>query len=221
MIRITKGPIPEILARNGAAWTKTISDHLAAGTDPTEAEKSRYRHAEIKSALVTETSGKCAYCESKVRHATYGDVEHIVPKSAEPTRAFEWGNLTLACDVCNTNKGTHQGIVDPYEVEPSDHLIFAGASILPRPGSGLGLTTESTLQLNRLPLLERRMEKLRFLNKMLHLLVEVDNPVTVAAIRRDLETNEIGSDKEFAAMAREYIHAELRRIDEARAARPA
>ena len=77
---------------------------------------------------------------------------------------FEWSNLTLACDICNTNKGTHFGnhedLVDPYAGEPSVHLIFLGAMVLAKPGSGPGLATESTLQLNRLELLERRRDRL-------------------------------------------------------------
>lgn len=217
MIRIEKTSKPEILVKNDAAWTKVVLNHVAAGTLPTETEKSRYRHPEIKEALLAETFGKCAYCESKVRHITYGDVEHIVPKSTDLAKIFEWENLTLACDVCNTKKGVHFGnhedLVDPYIVDPEDHFIFAGANILSKPGSGPGLATESTLELNRLELLERRSERLRFLNRQLHLLVEVTDPAKTAVIRLDLELHELGSDKEFAGMARTYIREELKRID--------
>ncbi len=104
-------------------------------------------------------------------------------------------------------------MVGPYVVDPGYHFIFAGANILPKPGSGPGLATESTLKLNRLELIERRSERLRFLNRQLHLLVEVIEPNKRALIRRDLETHELGGVKEFAGMARAYIREELRRID--------
>ena len=216
MIRLNKAGKPAILVEKAAAWTKVLTDHQAAGTLPTDAEKSRYRHPEIKAVLITETVGKCAYCESKLRHITYGDVEHIIPKSTDVTKTFEWKNLTLACDVCNTNKGSHFGshedLVDPYVVNPEDHFNFAGANILSKPGSGAGLATESTLKLNRIELIERRSDRLRFLNRQLHLLVEVTDPNKRAVIRRDLETHEVSADKEFAGMARAYIRDELRRI---------
>ena len=60
------------------------------GETPTETERRRYNHAEIKSALIAETHGKCAYCESKIRHVSYGDIEHVMPKVNDPTRWFEW-----------------------------------------------------------------------------------------------------------------------------------
>jgi hypothetical protein len=217
VIQLTKSATPQVLERNAAAWTKALRDHEIAGTEPTETEKTRYRHPDIKTALIAETSGKCAYCESKLRHITYGDVEHIVPKSVERDKTFDWSNLTLACDVCNTNKGKHFGnhedLVDPYVGEPGVHLNFVGSTVLPRPGSGPGLATESTLLLNRLDLLERRTERLTALNRQLYLLAEVTDESKRAVIRRDLEVHELSGDKEYAAMARAFVAEQLRRLD--------
>ena len=217
MIRLTKSALPPILAQNRDAWTQVLIDHLNAGTEPTNHEKTRYRHADIKASLVEETHGKCAYCESKVKHITYGDIEHIVPKSTDNAKTFEWSNLTLACDQCNTNKGTHFGnhedFVDPYAVEPSDHLHFAGASVFGRPGSHAGLTTESTLQLNRVELLERRSERLNCVNRQLHLLCEVSDEHMKRVIRNDILNHELADDKEYAAMTRGFVHDQLKRID--------
>jgi uncharacterized protein (TIGR02646 family) len=56
----------------------------------------------------------CAYCESKLRHITYGDIEHIVAKAVDQSRTYDWTNLTIACDVCNTEKSDEEGLVDPY-----------------------------------------------------------------------------------------------------------
>jgi hypothetical protein len=68
MIRLQKTAKPDILVNSAAAWTKVLTDHQAAGTKPTDSEKARYRHAEVKAALLVETVEKCAYCESKLRH---------------------------------------------------------------------------------------------------------------------------------------------------------
>src|SRR5436853_4660489 len=104
MIYLNKGAKPEILAEHAKNWTTELLEAIAAGTSLSEARKRRYNHDDIKQALLAETYGKCAYCESKIRHITYGDIEHIVPKSVDPSLSYEWDNLTLACDVCNTEK---------------------------------------------------------------------------------------------------------------------
>jgi len=55
MIRLQKAEPPKILQQNAAEWTRVLHDHVAAGTRPTDVEKTRYRHADIKIALVKET----------------------------------------------------------------------------------------------------------------------------------------------------------------------
>ena len=57
---------------------------------------------------------ECAFCESKIGHVAYGDVEHFRPKAGfrqRPTDpltkpgyywlAYEWANLLLSCQICN------------------------------------------------------------------------------------------------------------------------
>src|ERR1700677_4060556 len=101
MIKLSKLDEPPILAKNAIKWTKVLLDTVAAGKIPTETERPRYRHPQIKDTLVRETHGKCAYCESKLRHIHHGDVEHIMPKSLDLGKIVQWDNLTLACEKCN------------------------------------------------------------------------------------------------------------------------
>lgn len=124
MIKITKGPVPAILARSEEAWTNTLLTKIRTGDAPTENELGKYKHPEIKAALVQETHGKCAYCESKFGHIAYGDVEHIVPKSRAPENRYSWTNLTIACDRCNTNKGDAEGFVDPNTDDPDEFFYY-------------------------------------------------------------------------------------------------
>jgi uncharacterized protein (TIGR02646 family) len=213
MIRLLKGALPQVLAENAERWTAALLERLHAGEEPSQTERTRYRHADIKAALVEETHGKCAYCESKLRHVTYGDVEHVTPKYLTPERTFEWANLTLACDICNTNKGTHTGVIDPYAAEPSEHLDFVGAMVLARPGSDPGISTEVTLQLNRPPLLERRAERMKMLARLLHVLSTTQEQAVKTALRHDIEVNETGTEREYAAMSRAYVNDQLARMD--------
>jgi hypothetical protein len=43
--------------------------------------QNKYRHDQVKDALVTMFYGKCAYCESKITVVTYGAIEHFRPES--------------------------------------------------------------------------------------------------------------------------------------------
>jgi 5-methylcytosine-specific restriction endonuclease McrA len=209
MIRLQKGDKPEILKNRAAEWTATIVDKIARGETPTQAEKTRYRRPEIKDALVAETSGKCAYCESKLLHIHHGDVEHIFPKSLDPKKTFEWENLTLACEICNQNKSAldpHiEFIVDPYNREPSDHLIFIGSLVYSR-GTNFGTSTRSILDLNRAELAERREEHLERLMAIYENLLRADVPlVAKKAIYGDLKNRVAGPAAAYTAMARALI----------------
>jgi hypothetical protein len=217
MIRLTKGPVPQILKDKAKEWTDALLAARTGGDKSSEAQRSRYRHVQIKTALIEETHGKCAYCESKLRHVTFGDVEHVTPKSRVPERTFDWENLTLACDVCNQRKGSTRtcadSFVDPYAGEPSEHLIFHGPLLCSIPGSTAGLLTEWTLDLNRAALVERRKERIEALQALLHLVVTHPNPQVRDVIRQDIENHEILADREFAGMSREFVRRQFALID--------
>ncbi|BCH63274.1 hypothetical protein RvVAT039_04900 [Agrobacterium vitis] len=205
MIKLSKGAIPAVLINNAASWTNIVVDKTARGEKPTDTEKGRYRHADVKAALVVETHGKCAYCESKLRHITYGDVEHVTPKSIDPSRWFDWTNLTLACDVCNTEKGNYMGdhdsFVDPYTVDPETQFWHMGPTIFPRPGSDAAVKTERLLKLNRPELVERRDARLKSLLKHLDVIARVKDLETRDILIADF-LQETDASKEYAALAR-------------------
>jgi uncharacterized protein (TIGR02646 family) len=173
---LVKGAIPAILAAQGTTWRDELIARLATGQKPTDAMLGRYRHPQIKDSLLSETAEKCAYCESKIRHVAYGDIEHVIPKSKVPEKAYEWENLTLACDVCNTNKGdtysddptqSQDALIDPYHDEPRDHFLFLREVVSPRPDSLRGKATDAVIKLSRPELLERRRERMAFIDGLI------------------------------------------------------
>ncbi|WIW43863.2 HNH endonuclease [Bradyrhizobium sp. 62B] len=182
---------------------------IAAGDQPTKTEKSRYRHPQIKAVLVNETHGKCAYCESKLLHIHHGDVEHIYPKSLDPARTLEWENLTLACEVCNQNKSDHdpflKHVIDPYNVDPAQHLLFTGSLIFPR-GTVEGESTRTLLDLNRGELAERRKEHLEKIMSIVGTIMRNDLPIAVRrALFGDLAQKEAGPSGAYSAMTKAVI----------------
>ncbi len=211
MIPLIKSPKPQILVNHEAEWTQTLLDKATANEEPTQTEKTRYRHPDIKAALVAETNNKCAYCESKLQHIHHGDVEHIIPKSLEPSKTVQWTNLTLACETCNQNKSNldpnANQIIDPYNTNPELHLIFLGAFAIPR-GTIEGEATKAILDLDRPALIEERGERLKYLMSIYSKLLRTDIPLAARrAIYKDLVRREAANDKAFSAMARSAIVA--------------
>lgn len=162
MIRVERAPKPAVIEQNQVAWTLALLN-AATKKDKTRAEN-KYRHLAIKRALALMFHGKCAYCESKIRHVDYGHIEHFRPKSKPEFRslAFEWGNLFLSCAVCNGSE--HKGdcfpeaaeggpLVSPCEDFPEAHFEFIfdpRARLATVVGTtARGKMTETLLGLNR------------------------------------------------------------------------
>lgn len=213
MRRLRKTAKPSILLRKGTDWRDELIAVLALGDKPTKAMKDRYRHPEIKAAIINETHGKCAYCESKVTHITYGDIEHIIPKSKVPAKSYEWDNLTLACDICNGNKGDHysddpissqDSLVDPYNDDPRDHFLFLREVVSPRPDSMRAFETEKVIKLSRGELLERRRERMDFLDGLIRAYKSADAKYKPILLD-DLKNNHLGDTSEYAASSAAYI----------------
>ena len=77
MIQLQKRAKPEVLARNEGQWTAELMQYVQRDEKPPARVTRRYNHDVIKAVLSQETHDKCAYCESKLPHNAYGDVEHM------------------------------------------------------------------------------------------------------------------------------------------------
>ena len=205
MIALTKGPVPQVLTSNSSQWTADLLAEIANGGDKVAYRASKYRHADIKAALKEETHRKCAYCESKPLHVTYGDVEHVTPKSEDPIQTFSWANLTLACDVCNTNKGTKTGMLDPYNCDPEQEFEFLGPMIFHRTGHAVAELTLIELELNRMDLLERRRDRLQALHDKFEKFDLNPNRAVAQLLKDAARAYEKEAEREFAACARAFL----------------
>lgn len=206
MIHLTKLPIPDALVQHAAEWTAELLAAIAAGTKLSTARKRRYNNSEVKETLLRETHGKCAYCESKLTHITYGDIEHIIPKVSAPERTYEWENLTTACDICNTTKSDKEGMVDPYAHDPEQvHFRFMGPMLTIMPGSEQAKLTLTELALNRAALMEKRKDLLEDLGRRLEEIITTRDDATRGALIKALVEGETASSKEFSACAKAYI----------------
>ena len=138
---------PQILIDNADEW---LAEWLADKENRTK--RYRYRHPDIKKALVAETSSKCVYCESIIGVVHPGETEHKIPSSKVPNLHFEWQNLTRACTECNRRKNNfyaaNDGFLDPYADPVEDMLEHEGPIVFWRDGDARAETAVRTLELN-------------------------------------------------------------------------
>lgn len=128
-----------------------------------------YRHPDNKQALINASFGKCMYCESKITHVYFGDVEHIKPKATYPALEFDWPNLGFVCAKCNNAKHNKYDAgtpyINPYEEDPGDFIVAMGAILAHRVGNERAELTISDIALNRPELLEKRQTIIKSIGK--------------------------------------------------------
>lgn len=175
-----------------------------------EALETNYRHPVNKQALQAASFDKCMYCESKVSHSYFGDVEHIRPQDRFPHLRFFWGNLGFVCARCNNAKGKkwhdQTPFLNPYEENPGSHLAAVGTLVLHRGGSERGEITWRDIGLNRTELLERRNDRI----DAIHVLVDKINRTTDPALRTVLNAQldeEVADNTPYSFVARAALNA--------------
>jgi hypothetical protein len=118
--------IPDTLLAKGRLLRDDHIAQHARGDADISFDRDVYSDAAVKAALRIAQHEKCGFCESKVTHVAFGDVEHFRPKAAFRARqgdalikpgyywlAYEWTNLLFACEPCNRrHKGNLFPLVD-------------------------------------------------------------------------------------------------------------
>jgi 5-methylcytosine-specific restriction endonuclease McrA len=208
MIRLQRQPMPEPLATEVRERSDQFRQLLAAGAKIPDALLDAYKIPPLKQHLRVETGDKCAYCESKIPHVDYGDVEHILAKDSRPELRLTYENLTYACSVCNTKKGKYfdekTPLLNPFIDEPQEHLFAAGPMVLRKPTSDRGHVTQKRLELNRMALIEKRAERLEAMAGLIDQATRTENP-GVREVLLDQIAQECASDKEYAFIVRAYV----------------
>jgi len=205
MIRLRKGTSPQILIANAKAWTRELLASVRRFGKPDQQIQGRYRHEEIKQAVTRDSHGKCIYCESKLRHVCFGDIEHLRPKSRYHEDTFAWRNLGLVCQVCNNSKRDRfdeaAPPVNPFEEDPNEFFVAFGECVFARPGSERGLAMIHLVNLNRADLIEVRRERIRQIHRILCQLAVTKSAVARSVLEDELKTN-LRAEQEFAMVAR-------------------
>lgn len=208
MIKVVRKDKPAILMKHEKKWIKNINTALVAHNNHNlENAIGKYKHEDIRKQLKLMFHGRCAYCESKISHIAYPHIEHYRPKSKYPLLAVKWTNLLLSCERCNSseNKGDKfptTKLLNPCVDEPNQHFIFEYdkntelANILGI--TARGMMTETTLNLNRVDLLQHRST---YIKKLIFIALYYRKNVTAKELF-DEAMNEENDNAEYLAFAR-------------------
>jgi hypothetical protein len=244
MIRIVKPKkAPAILTTKGRAKRDEHKAAYARGERRLTFDAKIYAHKSVKDALIKAQHDKCFLCESKITHVSHGDVEHFRPKAGYRQSAgdklqtpgyywlaYEWGNLFLACQICNqvfkknlfplTNPTaravTHKKPVskeEPLFIDPSredPELLIAFRQEIPYPVNNdpRAKATIQGLGLDRAKLNERRLERYKLLQS-LYMLTKMNQPEPESSEARDLLIKMTQDSAPYASMARSAIRAKF------------
>ena len=208
MIIINKGIKPQILTNKSDEWTTELLEYKKNGGKVPTAVSNRYNHQQVKDSLKDEAHSKCMYCESKVGHVSYEHIEHIKPKSKYPEFTYEWDNLGLACPVCNMKKSDNYDpdllILNPYIEDPSNFLCAMGPYILGMPGEDRGFLTVTQLDLNRVGLIEQRLERIQAIMQLIDNYKKTTNKTLQKMVYNEI-VKELQDDKAYSFVLKSTV----------------
>ena len=208
MIKLTKQPKPKVLIDNADNWTKELMSYVNRGVKAPDAVKNRYNHPEVKNTLEKETHGKCMYCEGYIGAVSYSHIEHFWPKAPYPAKTFEWENLGLSCQVCNTNKNDvfdkALPYINPYNENPDDYFIFLGTMVMQKTGCARAENMKNQLKLNRSELMEQRREAIEKITNLVERYKGEKDPAIKTMLRKNIEI-ELGPDKQYSRCVKSAV----------------
>ena len=109
-------------------------------------------YAEARRYLIDKLGEYCLYCERHIPASLA--VEHIRPKTHNPTLELQWDNLLLACPNCNSTKGHENITISDYALPHIDNtfdMFQYDATAIVKPKVGLNSTdlakTNKTIEL--------------------------------------------------------------------------
>lgn len=212
MIKLKKSPKPDYLVKNETRLTKDYkSDLEEKETNKAKKVRSVWNKEPIKKTLLVDSYAKCAYCESRVSiRSSYMEVEHFYPKDAYPEKVVDWDNLLPSCKKCNILKGEHANrngkeIINPFDDDPSEHLLFRYNKFHPNNGSVLGERTREVLDLDGDHRREGRAELVIYTENLLSSLIALKDSYKlrnkIIAILKVIQPSE-----EYSAILATVVH---------------
>lgn len=129
MHKVERNSVPKGLAKKSKELQNKINENVDLDI---EKEWRNFKNTKIgertKETLNEMYLGCCMYCEGRIGDTSYEQIEHFRPKSKFKELCFEYNNLHLACQICNSNKGNKfsGNYIDPTVEELREHINYVG-----------------------------------------------------------------------------------------------
>jgi uncharacterized protein (TIGR02646 family) len=142
-----------VLSEKPKELTIDVQNKLIKEFIDSDNSKVVWKSAYIQDAVKKLAFGKCCFSEIKLdTKSTYTEIEHFYPKDLYPNQVVEWGNLLPSSKKCNTTKGKtdtyNEIIVNPFVIDPKEHLYFQNFRLYPKDNSQIGKNTIEIVALN-------------------------------------------------------------------------
>ena len=148
------------------------------------------------------------YCEGYIGAVSYPHIEHFRPKAIYPEKTFDWNNLGLGCQVCNTSKNDSFDeslpYINPYFEDPDDFFFFLGTMIMQKPGCARAENMKNQLKLNRPELMQQRQEAIDRVVNLIERYVGETNPAVKKMLRKNIEM-EFSPDKPYSRYVKSAV----------------
>lgn len=116
MIRVHQAEEPETFNETVRRPGRSYLENLPSNAAPDW--KKRNYWTRCLPDLRVRYGSVCAYTGIRIP-PNEGTVDHFMPKSTHPEFAYEWSNFRLSLLRINAYKGTHEDILDPFEIGES------------------------------------------------------------------------------------------------------
>jgi hypothetical protein len=113
--------------------------------------------------MMAAHKGVCAYMAIHI-HKVIGapTVDHMIPRSVDWSRVYEWDNYRLACSLMNSKKKDAVDVIDPFKVKPGwFELELVGFQVMPGAAISPRIRNQVYRTINRLGLNEPECRELR------------------------------------------------------------
>lgn len=127
MHKVERNMPPAGLKQKSEKFKKELKKNISINKDWNNFRKSKIGQ-QTEENLREMYADCCAYCEGIIGTTSYNQIEHFRPKSKFPELCYEYNNLHLACQICNSNKADRfsEDFIDPSVDEPTEHIKYSG-----------------------------------------------------------------------------------------------
>ncbi len=134
MMKLYRPNAPDFLAEHADNWGKEWEEKQKRDNRFSwKVFEGKPVNQRILPILKEMTKEHCSFCDGFTGETSRDTIEHFKPKSTYPREAYQWHNLFLCCDLCQSTKGEkfHEQLLKP---DDDDYYFEKFFQFLPENG---------------------------------------------------------------------------------------